>query len=79
MKFLPDGVKPNVAIVGFGYVGSSVAAVLTDCGLHVTGIDIDERLIEEMRSDYCRFNEPGLAELLSGARKAGRLDFSTRV
>jgi UDP-N-acetyl-D-mannosaminuronate dehydrogenase len=78
MKFLLDGGKPSVAVVGFGYVGSTVAAVLTDCGLSVIGIDTDERLIQEMQTDYCRFNEPGLAEMLSQARRSGLLDLTTR-
>lgn len=77
MKFLLDGGQPRVAVVGFGYVGSTVAAVLTDCGLSVTGVDTDDRLIQEMQTDYCRFNEPGLAEMLSRARRAGRLDLTT--
>lgn len=77
MKFLLDGGKPSVAVVGFGYVGSTVAAVLTDCGLRVTGIDTDERLIQEMQTDYCRFNEPGLAEMLRHARRSGLLSLTT--
>jgi dTDP-alpha-D-glucose dehydrogenase len=78
MKFLLDGGTPSVAVVGFGYVGSTVAAVLADRGLNVTGIDIDERLIAEMQTGYCRFNEPGLTEMLSRARRAGLLTLSTR-
>lgn len=78
MKLLPDGAPPQVAVVGFGYVGSSVAAVLTDRGLKVTGIDTNETLIEEMRAGHCRFNEPGLGEMLGRARSNGLLSLSTR-
>jgi dTDP-alpha-D-glucose dehydrogenase len=77
MEFLLDSKTPNVAIIGFGYVGSTIAAVLTGCGLHVTGIDVDDLLIEEIRAGQCRFSEPGLPEALLHAREAGRLSVST--
>ena len=77
MKFYPQGRSPKVAIVGFGYVGSCVAAVLAGRGIEVYGIDSDYRLIEEMSSGWCRFNEPGLAEALAAARADGRLTLST--
>jgi UDP-N-acetyl-D-mannosaminuronic acid dehydrogenase len=76
VEFSVDGRTPQVAIVGFGYVGSTIAAVLTDRRLKVIGIDVDETLISEMRNGYCRFNEPGLAEALDRARKSGRLTLS---
>jgi UDP-N-acetyl-D-mannosaminuronic acid dehydrogenase len=77
MKFLPSGRTPNVAVVGFGYVGSCVAATLAGCGIRVFGVDNDERLIEEMRTGYCRFNEPGLADSLATALDRGLLTLST--
>lgn len=77
MKFLPDGGTPNVAVIGFGYVGATIAAVLTERGLHVTGIDVDELLIEEITAGHCRFSEPGLPEALLHAREAGKLGLST--
>ena len=42
MKFLPQDRSPRVAIVGFGYVGSCVAATLAGCGIEVFGIDSDQ-------------------------------------
>lgn len=77
MKFLPDDRAPSVAVVGFGYVGSCVAATLAGSGIRVFGIDSDQRLIQEMRSGYCRFNEPGLAEGLADALNSGILTVST--
>ena len=77
MKFLPHDRAPRVAVVGFGYVGSCVAATLAGSGIRVLGIDSDQRLVEEMRSGYCRFNEPGLAERLADALASGVLTIST--
>jgi UDP-N-acetyl-D-mannosaminuronic acid dehydrogenase len=77
MKFLPRDRAPRVAVVGFGYVGSCVAAVLAGSGIRIFGIDNDQDLIEEMRSGYCRFNEPGLGDALAGALTSGLLTVST--
>ncbi|HEY5988972.1 MAG TPA: nucleotide sugar dehydrogenase [Streptosporangiaceae bacterium] len=65
-----------MAIVGFGYVGSCVAATLAEQGIRVFGVDNDPKLIEEMLAGYCRFNEPRLAETLESALAAGTLTLS---
>jgi dTDP-alpha-D-glucose dehydrogenase len=77
VKFLPPDRAPKVAIVGFGYVGSCVAATLAERRIRVFGVDNNAELIEEMQAGYCRFNEPRLAETLKGALAAGRLTLST--
>src|SRR5215471_13750113 len=76
MKFLPRDRSTRVAVVGFGYVGSCVAAVLAGSGIRVFGIDNDQDLIEEMRSGYCRLNEPGLGDALADALASGLLTVS---
>ena len=30
----------GVAVVGFGYIGTVIGAVLADCGWQVTGVDV---------------------------------------
>ena len=77
MKFLQDGIRPRVAIVGFGYVGSCLAAALTGRGLEVLGVDSNRQLVSEILNDGCPFNEPGLAEGLRRARESGLLTLST--
>ncbi len=77
MKFLPSDRPPKVAIVGFGYVGSCVAATLAERGIRVFGVDNNPTLIEEMMAGYCRFNEPRLAGALESALAAGILTLST--
>jgi dTDP-alpha-D-glucose dehydrogenase len=77
VKFLPSDRPPKVAIVGFGYVGSCVAATLAERGIRVFGVDNDPRLILEMLAGYCRFNEPRLAGTLESALAAGTLTLST--
>ena len=38
--------NPNVCIVGFGYVGCVLGAVLAERGLDITGIEPDRRIRE---------------------------------
>lgn len=77
MRFLPGREDWRVAVVGLGFVGSCLAAVLADRGLNVVGIDVDPRLIAELESGYCRFREDELGDLLAGAIAAGRLRVTT--
>jgi nucleotide sugar dehydrogenase len=77
VKFLPSDRPPKVAIVGFGYVGSCVAATLAEQGIRVFGVDNNPKLIGEMLAGYCRFNEPRLADTLERALDAGTLTLST--
>ncbi|GAA3795845.1 nucleotide sugar dehydrogenase [Sphaerisporangium flaviroseum] len=77
MRFLRDHQSPKVAVVGLGYVGSCFAAILTDRGCDVIGVDNDSRLIEELSSGYCRYQEDGLPALLSAGMESGRLRVTT--
>ncbi|MFC0863854.1 nucleotide sugar dehydrogenase [Sphaerimonospora cavernae] len=73
MRFLPEQQGPKVAVVGLGYVGSCIAAILADRGWTVTGVDIDAVLIDELANGHCRYQEDGLPELIRSTTGAGRL------
>lgn len=77
MRFLPDHDALTVAVIGFGYVGSCVAATLAERGIDVIGIDNDVRLVEQLKARQCRFNEHGLSEKLFTAMDSGRLRVSS--
>jgi nucleotide sugar dehydrogenase len=70
-------VKPTVAVIGLGYVGSCIAATLADRGLDVIGIDVDRDLVEELLRGRVRFEEPGLLEMVVRTVEAGRLRVTT--
>jgi UDP-N-acetyl-D-mannosaminuronic acid dehydrogenase len=76
MRFLPDG-DLTVAVVGFGYVGSCLAATLADRGIDVIGVDANDSLVAELNAGHCRFREDGLAELLARGLASGRLRITT--
>ena len=68
---------PDVAVIGFGYIGSVIAAVLAERGFSVVGIDTNARMIEAVKAGRCPIPEPGLDELVGKGVASGRLTAST--
>ncbi|MBY8875617.1 nucleotide sugar dehydrogenase [Micromonospora sp. PLK6-60] len=77
MEVLSDRRDPRVAVIGLGYVGSCIAAVLADRGFEVVGVDVDPHLVDELRDGHCRFEEPDLASLVRAGITGGRLRVSS--
>ncbi|WP_233555338.1 UDP-glucose dehydrogenase family protein [Deinococcus sp. RM] len=65
----------KVSVIGTGYVGLGTAALLAHLGHQVTGIDIDNQKIEQLRNGQVPIHEPGLDALLESVK--GNLDWST--
>ncbi|MBC2651411.1 UDP-glucose/GDP-mannose dehydrogenase family protein [Novosphingobium flavum] len=69
----------KIAMVGSGYVGLVSGACLADFGHDVTCIDKDPAKIERLQAGIMPIYEPGLAELVAGNVKGGRLSFTTSL
>lgn len=67
----------KIAMVGSGYVGLVSGACFADFGHDVVCIDKDAGKIDRLKAGVMPIYEPGLAELVAGNVKAGRLSFST--
>lgn len=67
----------RVAVVGFGYIGVCIGAVMAQRGLRVTGIDTSVQVVEEINRGVTSVREPGLAELVREVVGNGRLAAST--
>jgi UDP-N-acetyl-D-mannosaminuronic acid dehydrogenase len=65
--------RPTVAVVGFGYIGAVIGAVLADRGHRVHGIDPNPRIRERVAAGQSPVPEPGLEELIARATAAGTL------
>ena len=64
----------KIGVIGLGYIGLPLAAVLSDVGYPVVGLDVKEDMIERLnRLGKSDFYEPGLDELL--AKNRDRLSF----
>ncbi len=55
----------DVAVVGLGYVGLTVAVAFAGAGLHVYGVDASAGLVEDLRRGRPPFFEPGVEEAMS--------------
>ncbi len=65
----------RIGIVGLGYVGLVTAAVLSNNGNSVTGVDVDVSRIQVLRSGKSPIFEPGLDERIRNAED--KLEFSS--
>ncbi len=67
----------NVTIVGTGYVGLVMGAVLADTGNEVLCVDNNVAKIESLKNGKIPIFEPGLEDLVKRNVKEGRLEFTT--
>jgi UDPglucose 6-dehydrogenase len=65
----PHVVTPrNIAVVGLGKLGAPIAACYAEAGHHVTGVDLDPRVVETVSRGLPPVAEPGLGELMRRAK-----------
>jgi len=65
----------HIAVVGLGYVGLPVACMLAQAGFRVVGIERSGDKVERINqgSSPIEGEEPGLAEMLAGVVRSGKL------
>ncbi len=63
----------KIAIFGLGYVGFTAACCLASQGHDVVGVDVSAAKVAEVNAGRPPFEEPGLADMLTEQRAAGRL------
>ncbi len=67
----------NVTVVGTGYVGLVMGAVLADTGNQVLCVDNNHAKIDSLKNGEIPIYEPGLEDLVKRNVKEGRLEFTT--
>ena len=72
------GGRLTVAVYGLGKIGLPVAAVFAETGARVIGVDINQKVVDEINGGECPvLGEPGLAEMLEVNVKRQRLSATT--
>ena len=68
--------RQKVGVIGLGYVGLPLLAVLADVGFKVVGIDANQEKVNRLRQSFTAdIYEPGLDELLQ--RHKDKIEFAT--
>jgi len=65
--------RDNVAVIGLGYVGLTLATVMADAGFKVIGVEKREDIVRLTNAGEPHFTEPGLADAMKRALAAGSL------
>ena len=68
----------SVCVLGLGYIGLPTACTLATRGLKVSGIDINDQVIETLKTGRVHIHEPGLSNLVENALQSGNLTLSTQ-
>lgn len=69
--------KYTIGIVGLWHLGEVYSACLAEIGHTVIGLDLDKKVIDNLKKNIPPLAEPKLAELLEKNKKQGRLSFTT--
>ena len=77
IDLLVRGKRSGIAVVGFGYIGTVLGAVLPDRGWPVTGIDVKQTVVDEINLGKTTVPEPRLNELVANNVRVGRLCATT--
>ncbi|AMC92682.1 UDP-N-acetyl-D-mannosaminuronic acid dehydrogenase [Erysipelothrix larvae] len=68
--------KPNLNVIGLGYIGLPTALMFAKNGVDVVGTDLNNKLVESLSKGDLTFEEDGLESLFSEARNNG-IKFTT--
>jgi len=67
----------RLAVMGLGNMGVSVAAAALNRGFHVVAMDVDADKVAMTLRGQCVVPEPGITDVFTAARRAGRLTATT--
>jgi UDP-N-acetyl-D-mannosaminuronic acid dehydrogenase len=71
--------KPDVAVIGLGYIGLPTAAIIARSGCKVLGVDVSSHVVETINRGEIHIEEVDLDGLVQGVVARGLLSASTEV
>jgi UDPglucose 6-dehydrogenase len=69
----------KIVIVGTGYVGLVTGACLSEVGVEVVCVDVNQEKIDNLKKGILPIFEPGLDTIVKSNYSKGRLNFSTNL
>ena len=63
----------TICILGLGYIGLPTAAMFATHGHKVTGVDVNDRILETLNNGQLHIHEPDLKTLVQAAFGSGNL------
>ena len=70
--------KPQVCVVGLGYIGLPTAAIIARAGCPVLGLDVTQHVVDTINRGDIHIEEVDLDGLVRGVVQRGLLRASTR-
>ena len=70
--------KPEVVIIGLGYIGLPTSALIASHGTNVLGVDINQKVVDTINHGKIHIVEPDLDKIVSKAVSDGFLKASTK-
>jgi UDPglucose 6-dehydrogenase len=55
----------QISVIGSGYVGTTLAAVLAEAGHDLVNVDLDQEIVDQLNDGVAPIYEPGLDDLVS--------------
>lgn len=72
-------VKPDVCVVGLGYIGLPTAAIIARAGCRVLGLDVSQKVVDTINRGEIHIEEVDLDGLVHGVVQRGLLRASTQI
>ncbi|MFN3551890.1 MAG: UDP-N-acetyl-D-mannosamine dehydrogenase [Novosphingobium meiothermophilum] len=72
-------VKPDVCVVGLGYIGLPTAAIIARAGCKVLGLDVSQDVVDTINRGEIHIEEVDLDGLVHGVVQRGLLRASTQI
>ncbi len=69
----------KIMLYGMGYIGLTLAVVLSNAGLQVTGVDKDKNIIKNLQKGKPHFFENGLDSLLNSTIQENSIQFTSDI
>ncbi len=71
--------KPEVCVIGLGYIGLPTAAIIARANCRVTGVDVSQHVVDTINRGEIHIEEVDLDGLVQGVVQRGTLRASTEI